>query len=127
MITCDRCGLTLQGFDAHATAEDCLRHLVPRYAAMAGMTRKQAEYAERLEQRLERAQLQSRTAEHLHNATLRDVHRERNRSARLELARNTVYSALLRAQAQATVEKRRYAKVIARLRKLAGAYLEDAA
>jgi site-specific DNA-adenine methylase len=128
MITCERCGLTIHGNQMHhATAEDCLRYLIPRYAALEAMAKRQAEHATRLEQRLERAQLQTRTAEQACRTALKDVKHERDRAARIERTRNTVYTSLLRAQAQAKTEKRRYAQTLARMRKLAVEYLEHAA
>ena len=128
MITCERCGLTIHGTQMrHATAEDCVRYLVPHYAAMQEKAKQQAEHATRLEERLERAQLQTRTAEQACRTALKDVKHERDRAARIERTRNTVYTSLLRAQAQAKTEKRRYAQTLARMRKLAGAYLEDTA
>jgi len=128
MITCARCGLTIHGMQMqHATAEDCLRYLVPRYAAIQEKTKQQAEHATRLEERLERAQLQTRTAEQACRNALTDIKLERDRAARIERTRNTVYTSLLRAQAQAKTEKRRYAQTLARMRKLAGEYMEDAA
>jgi hypothetical protein len=74
----------------HATAEDCLRYMVPRYAAMEATAKRQAEYATRLEQRLERAQTQTRTAQHAYSAAMKDVKHERERAARVEQARNAV-------------------------------------
>lgn len=128
MTTCERCGLTIHGMkQVHATAEDCLRYMVPRYAAMEATARRQAEYAARLEQRLERAQLQARTAEQACRAAQKNVKHERERAARVEQARNAVYSSLLSARADAKAEMRRYTQTLARMRKLAGEYLEDAA
>ena len=128
MTTCERCGLTIHGTkQAHATADDCLRYLVPRYAALEATAKRQAEYATRLEQRLERAQLQARTAEQACRTALKNVKHERERAVRIEQARNAVYSSLLCTQADAKAERRRYTQTLARLRKLAGDYLEDAA
>lgn len=128
MTTCERCGLTIHGMQMqHATAEDCLHYLVLRYAAMEATVKRQAEYATRLEQRLERAQLQARTAEQACRTALKKVKHERERAVRVEQARNAVYSSLLSARADAKAERRRYTQTLARLRKLAGDYLEDAA
>lgn len=127
MITCERCGLTLQGRKAHASAEECLRCLLPRYAAIEELANRQAEVAARIEQRLERAQRQVRAAEQASRTAAKDLKRERDRSARAECARNTAYSALLRAQAEGKARKTRYAKALARMRKLASGYLENAA
>jgi len=128
MTTCERCGLTIHGMkQGHATADDCLRYLVARYAAMEATAKRQAEYATRLEQRLERAQLQARTAEQACRTALKNVKHERERAVRIEQARNAVYSSLLRGQADAKAERRRYTQTLARMRKLAGDYLEDAA
>jgi hypothetical protein len=128
MITCERCGLTIHGTkQAHATAEECLHYLVPRYVAMEATAKRQAEYATRLEQRLERAQLQARTAEQACRAAQKNVKHERERAARVEQARNVVYSSLLSAQADAKAERRRYTQALARMQKLAGEYLEDVA
>jgi len=127
MITCERCKLTLHSIEGHATAADCLRHLVPRYAAMAEMANRQAEHETRLEGRLERAQIQQKTAEQCRRDAQKELKHERERAARLDLARNVLYSGMLTAQAEATAEKKRYAKAIARLRKIADEYLVAAA
>jgi hypothetical protein len=57
---CPRCGLTIRG--THATADDCLRHLAPRYQlAQRSLEAMHSRYRS-MEDRLERAKIQARVA-----------------------------------------------------------------
>ena len=92
---------------------------------MAEKLRDQAEYATRLEGRLERSQIQQKTADELRREAARELKHERDRAAKLDAARNLMYSALVAAQAKLASQKRRYSKTIGRIEKLAHDYLVE--
>ena len=70
--TCPRCGLKLTGRQPHETAEDCVKHIAPRYKlAQAGLESMHRRYRT-MEERLARAKTQERIArkESKRNATV---------------------------------------------------------
>ena len=127
MITCERCKLTILGGGEHLNADDCLRYILPRFAAMGEMLTRQAEHQTRIEGRLERDRIQTKTAEQGRRDAARELKHERDKAARLAVARNTLYSAVLSANAQAVAEKKRFTKAVTRARKVLDDYLVGAA
>jgi hypothetical protein len=71
---CPRCGLTITG--THETAEDCIRHLSPRYQLAQQSLKQMHNRYRSLEDRLERAKIAQRIA-------LQDAKRKSTIPARL--------------------------------------------
>ena len=67
-VPCPRCGLKVVGPERHATADDCLRHLAPRYKLVQAAYNHLQDRFHKLEDRLERAaaarRQQKRDVEH---------------------------------------------------------------
>jgi len=74
-ITCNRCGLEVAGA-GHATAEDCLRHLAPRYSLAQRSLEALHHRYRTLEERMERMRIQQRVMK-------KDATRERTLAGRL--------------------------------------------
>ena len=106
MRRCERCGLSTQGHQRHAAADDCIR--------------KQAACLARLERRLARATICVRAAEQARRATLKELTRERERTRNLDQVRTSLHSAWRQAAAESQSDRRRLNRLLARLRQLAG-------
>ena len=70
--TCPRCGIEVAGAQQHQTAEECLRHLTPRYQLAQRSVTALHKRLRNMEGRLERAKLAGRVArkEAKRNATV---------------------------------------------------------
>lgn len=80
MTACPHCGLKIYG--NHKTAEDCLTHLVPRYArAQSDVKRLHGRY-QALEERIERMKIRTKAMDHV----LKQARKVDHRLLRLESA-----------------------------------------
>lgn len=116
LTRCARCTLVVYG--EHATAEDCLRHLVPRIEAAGVRLKQQAADNRRLILRAEKLAIQFAAEARSRKAIERQMETVKRRNKELENECGTLRAARRELTNKLRAAERKHVRYVARIRRL---------